>query len=63
MMSRMKILELVKPKIARAMVPGTSSMVMMLPKMVAMAMSTMMVADVSQDSAQQLMTALRSSSR
>ena len=63
MMSRMKILLFVKPRMARAMVPGTSSMVMILPKMVAMAIRTMIVADVSADSTQHLQTALKSSSR
>ena len=52
MIRRIKILLLVKLRMARAMVPGTSSMVMMLPKMVAMAIRTIMVAEVSADSTQ-----------
>ncbi len=42
----------VKPRMPRAIVPGTSSRVIMLPKSVAMAISRMMTEDVSQASMQ-----------
>ena len=50
--SRMRILFSVSPRMARATVPGTSSMVMMFPNRVAMAMSTIITEDVSHDSTQ-----------
>ena len=63
MSSRMMILLSVMPSIQRAMVPGTSSMVMMLPNRVAMAMSTMMTDEVSHDLTQDAQTLLKSISR
>ena len=63
MSSRMMILLSVMLSIQRAMVPGTSSMVMMLPNRVAMAMSTMMMDEVSHEATQDEQTVLKSISR
>ena len=57
---RMTILFSEKLRMARATVPGTSSMVMMFPNRVAMAISTIMTAEVSQDSMHELIRHLKS---
>ena len=58
-MRRIRILLLVRPRMNSAIIVGTCSMVMMLPKIVAIAINTMTIAEVLQASITQPVMLLR----